>query len=120
MKILIWVINGSITSLGMAVGLNPFVANAAGGTIGGISQAVMEGKNTKEAMASGVATGIAQGVVGGGFTTIGNSAFSGNLDTTAPTQIAKGIYNYVGEVFGMGAGISTEIVGNIYEVNKNN
>ena len=49
---------------------------------------------------------------------IGNSAFGSNVDNTVSTKVAQGIYNYMGEVFGMGTGLSTEMVSDIYKLSK--
>ena len=112
------IINGAVTSLGMSFGINPVASNMVGGILGGASQAIMEGENKQDIIVSGVLSGFAQGIVGGGFTMIGNSAFGSNVDNTVSTKVAKGIYNYMGEVFGMGAGLSTEMVSDIYKLSK--
>ena len=95
------------------------------GIIGGLGLAtiltggsIMEGKNQQDMVKLGIAAGISQGVVGGGLSIVGNSAFGSNVDNTVSTKVAKGIYNYMGEVFGMGAGLSTEMVSDIYKLSK--
>ena len=112
------IINGAVTSLGMSFGINPVASNMVGGILGGASQAIMEGENKQDIIVSGALSGFAQGIVGGGFTMIGNSAFGSNVDNTVSTKVAKGIYNYMGEVFGMGTGLSTEMVSDIYKLSK--
>ena len=112
------IINGAATSLGMSFGINPVASNMVGGILGGASQAIMEGENKQDIIVSGALSGFAQGIVGGGFTMIGNSAFGSNVDNTVSTKVAKGIYNYMGEVFGMGTGLSTEMVSDIYKLSK--
>ena len=112
------VINGAVTSIGVSLGVPPVFANATGGAIGSVSGSIMEGKNQQDMVKLGIAAGISQGVVGGGFTMIGNSAFGSNVDNTVSTKVTKGIYNYMGEVFGMGTGLSTEMVSDIYKLSK--
>lgn len=112
------VINGAVTSIGVSLGVPPVFANATGGAIGSVSGSIMEGKNQQDMVKLGIAAGISQGVVGGGLSIVGNSAFGSNVDNTVSTKVAKGIYNYMGEVFGMGAGLSTEMVSDIYKLSK--